>query len=85
MAIDDGLAHVRNARHDGVAGEIGINGRDGRVFDVARRGKMGLACAEIHQVQTLRAQLGGLSGHSHGCGNFNAADPVGEDFCGSGN
>jgi hypothetical protein len=50
VALDDGLAHVGNARHDGVAGEIGVDGGNGRVLDVARSGEMRLAGAEIHQV-----------------------------------
>ncbi len=84
VALDDGLAHVGNAGHDGVAGEVGVDGGDGRVLDVARGGEVRLAGAEIHQVGALRAQLGGLGGHGHGCGDFNAADAIGKDFCGSG-
>ena len=62
VALDDGLAHVGNAGHDGVAGEVGFDGGDGGVFDVARRGKMRLAGAEIDQVGALGAQFGGLGG-----------------------
>ncbi len=80
VALDDGLAHVGNARHHGVAGEVGVDGGDGRVLDVARGGEVGLAGAEIHQVGALGAQLGGLGGHGHGCGNFNPANAVGKDF-----
>jgi hypothetical protein len=83
VALDDGLAHVGNAGNDGVAGEVGFDGGDGRVLDVARRGEMGLAGAEVDQVGALGAQLGGLGGHGHGCGDFNAADAVGEDLAGA--
>ena len=83
VALDDGLAHVGNARHHGVASEVGLDGGDGRVLDVARSGEVGLAGAEIHQVGALGAQFGGLGGYGHGCGNFDAADAVGKDFCGS--
>jgi len=41
---------------------------------------MGLAGAKIHQVSSLGAQLGGLSSHSHGCGNLNAANSIGKDL-----
>ena len=85
VALDDGLAHVGNARHDGVAGEVGLDGGDGGVLDVARSGEVGLAGAEIHQVGALGAQFGGLGGHGHGCGNFDPANAIGKDFCGSGN
>ena len=81
VALHDGLAHVGNAGHDGVAGEVGFDGGDGRVLDVARRGEMRLAGAEIHQVDALGAQFGGLGGDSHGCGNLDAADAVGKDLC----
>ena len=83
VALDDGLAHVGNAGHDGVTGEIGLDGGDGGVFDVARGGKVRLAGAEIHQVGALGAQFGGLGGHGHGCGDFNAADAIGKDLRGS--
>jgi hypothetical protein len=80
MALDDGLAHVGNAGHDGIAGEVGLDGGDGGVLDVARRGEVGLARAEIDEVGALGAQLGGLGGHGHGRGDFDAADALGKDF-----
>jgi hypothetical protein len=45
---------------------------------------MRLACAEIHHVGALGAQLGGLGGHSHGCGNLNPANAVCENLGRSG-
>ena len=39
VALDDGLAHVGNAGDDGIAREVGLDGGDGRVLDVARRGE----------------------------------------------
>ncbi len=74
------LAHVGNAGHHGVAGEVGVDGGDGGVLDVARSGEVRLAGAEIDQVGALGAQFGGLSGHGHGCGNLNAADAVGKNL-----
>ena len=85
MALHDRLANVGNAGHHGVAGEIGLDGGDGRVLDMARGGEVRLAGAEIHQVGALGAQFGGLSGYGHGCGNLDPADPVGKNFGGSGN
>ena len=42
-----------------------------------RRGKMGLARAEIHHVNALLAQFVGLGDYSHGGGGLNAVDPFG--------
>ena len=50
VALDDGLANLGDAGDDGVAREVGFNGGDGRVLDVARRGEMRLAGAEIDQL-----------------------------------
>ena len=80
VALDDGLAHVGNARHDGVAGEVGLDGGNGRVLDVARRGEMRLAGPEIHQVGALSAQFGRFGGHGHGRGYFDPANAIGKDF-----
>jgi hypothetical protein len=35
MALDDGLTDVGDAGNNGVAGEIGLDGDDGRILDVA--------------------------------------------------
>ena len=84
VALDDGAANVWDAGHDGVAGEVGLDGGDGRVLDVAGRGEMRLAGAEVDEVDALGAELGSLCGDGHGGGDFNAADTVGEDFGGCG-
>ena len=84
MALDDGLAHVGDAGDDRVAREVGLDGGDGRVLDVARGGEVRLAGAEIHQVGALGAQLGGLRGHGHGCGDLDPADAAGKDLGRSG-
>jgi hypothetical protein len=42
---------------------------------------MRFPCAKVDQVCALRAEFGGLGGYGHGCGDFNAADAIGEDFC----
>jgi hypothetical protein len=47
---------------------------------VARGVEMGLSGAEIHQIDALRAQLGGLRGHSHGCGDLDPANAAGKDL-----
>ena len=80
MAVDDGFADVRDAGDNGIAGEVGLDGRYGRVLDMAGRGKMRFAGAEIDQVDAFGAELGGFSGDRHGGGDFNAADAVGEDL-----
>ncbi len=66
VTLDDGLAHFGNAGDDGVAREVLVDGLDGRVLDVARRGEVGLACSEVDQLRALGAQLGGFRGHGHG-------------------
>ncbi len=83
VALNDGLAHVRNSGHDGIAREIGFDGDDGRVFDVTGRGEMRFPGAEVDQVGSLGAEFGGLGGNSHGGRDFNAADAVGEGLGGS--
>ncbi len=81
VALDDGFAHVGNARNHGVAGEIGLDGGNGGVLDVPRGGEVRLAGPEIHQVGALSAQFGRLGGHSHGRGYFDPANAIGKDFC----
>ena len=78
VALHDGLANLGDAGDDGVAREVGFNGGDGRVLDVARRGEMRLAGAEIDQLRALGAQLGGGGGDGHGGGDFDAADAFGQ-------
>src|ERR1700733_8154156 len=85
VTLDDGLAHVGNARDDRIASEIGLDSDDSRVFDVARRGEMGLARAKVNQVDALGAELGGLGGNGHGGRNFNAADAIGKGLGGGSN
>ncbi len=82
VALDNGFTHIRNTRNDGVTSEVGLDGDDGRILDVARRGEMRLARAEIDQVGALGAEFGGLGGYGHGGRNFNAADTVGEGLDG---
>ena len=70
------------SRNSGVPGDrrvlrkVALNGGDGGVLDVLRRGEMRLARAEVHHVDALLAQLVGLGHHRHGGGGFNAVDPV---------
>ena len=83
VALDDGLAQLRNAADRGVAREVAFDGGDGGVLDVTRRGKVRFARSKIHQVDTLGTQLGCLCSHGHGRGNFNPVDAIGEDFLGN--
>jgi hypothetical protein len=80
VPLNDGFTHIRNAGHNGVAREIGLNGHDGGVFDVTGRGEMRLTGPEIHQIDALGAQFRCLSSDSHGCGNFDTADAFGKDL-----
>src|SRR6201999_3745087 len=57
MAIDDGFADLGDSGDDGIAREVGFNGRDGRVLDMARRGEMRFARAEINKFRAFGAQL----------------------------
>ena len=85
VAVDNGLANVGNSGNHGVAGEVSLDGDNGGVLDMARRGEMGFARTEIDEVDALSAKLGGFGGNGHGGGNFNASDAVCKDFGGSGN
>ena len=85
MPLHDRLPHVRNARNDGIAREIGLDRRNCSVFNVPRSSKMRLSGAKIHKVRALCAQLGSLGGHRHGCGNLNTAYTVSKNFRRSGN
>ena len=78
VAIDNCFAHFGNAGHRGVAREVALNSGDCRVFDVLRGSEMRLAGAKIHQLGSLGAKLGSLSGHGHRGRNFDPADAVGE-------
>ena len=55
MAIYDGIAQLGCAWDRCIFREVALDGGDGCVFDVLRRGKMWLAGAEIHHVDTLCA------------------------------
>ena len=65
VPVRDRIAQLGCARHGRVLGEIPLNRRDGRVFDVLRRRKMRLACAKIDDVDSLRPKLVGLGHHRH--------------------
>ena len=84
VALDDGFAHLGDAGDDGVAREVLVDGLDGGVLDVARRGEVGLAGSEVDQLGALCAQSGGFRGDGHGGGDFDASDAIGENFGSSG-
>ena len=64
-----------------VSGEVGLDGGNGGVLDVARSGEVRLAGPEIHQVGALSAQFSRLGGHGHGRGYFDPANAIGKYFC----
>ena len=74
MAVHDGVAQLRRSADRRVLREIILDGGDGGVFDVLRRGKMRLARAEIHDVNALLAQLVGFGDHCHGGRGLDAVD-----------
>ncbi len=82
MALDDGFADFGDAGDGGVAGEVVLDGLDGGVFDVAGRGEVRLAGAEVGEVDALGLHLERLGGDGHGRGDFDAVDAVGEELCG---
>src|SRR6185437_14187491 len=78
-------ADFGNARDSGVAREVGVDGLNGRVLDVTRRGEVRLARAEVDEFCALGAEAGGLGGYGNGCGDFNASNAFGKSAgaCGS--
>ena len=68
VAGADRLAELRDARHGGVAREVGVDGRLPRLLDVIRRREVGLADAEVDDVVTGAAETLRLGGHLHGGG-----------------
>jgi hypothetical protein len=76
--MNNGIAQLGGARNRRVLREIALNGGDGCVLNVLRRGKVGLARAEIDHIDSLRAQFFRLGHHRHGGGRFNTGDAVGE-------
>ena len=80
VPLHNRLAHVRNARHHGVAGEVGLDRGNGGVLDVPRSGEVRLAGPEIHQVDALGAQFSRLGGHGHGRGHLDPANTIGKHF-----
>ena len=81
VAIDDGLAYFGDSGDSRVAGEVLLDGIDGRVLDVARSRKVRLACAEVRQVHAFRLQLQGRCGYGHRGRDFNPVDPVRQHLC----
>ena len=57
VALDDSLAHLGDARDDGIAREVGFNGGDSRILDVARRREMRFAGAKIDELGALRSAV----------------------------
>src|SRR5450432_1403823 len=74
MAMHAGVAQFRRSADCCVLGEIVLDGRDGGVFDVLRRGKMRFAGAEVYNVNALLAQLVGFGHYCHGGRRLDAVD-----------
>ena len=78
MALDDRFADLGDASDDRIAREVRFNSGNGCVLDVARRGEMWFAGAEIDEFRALGAQLRGGGGNGHGGGDFDPADALTE-------
>ena len=72
--MHDGVAQLGRPAHGRVLREIILDGGDGGILDVLRRGKMRFARAEIHDVNALLAQLVGFGHHCHGGRGLDAVD-----------
>src|SRR5579863_5787554 len=81
MAVHDGIPQIYRAGHGRVLGEIAVNGADGRILDVFRRGEVRLAGAEVHDVNALGAEFFGFRYHRHGGGGLDPVDAFGEFHC----
>ena len=78
MALHDRIAQLGGSAHRRVLREIILDGGDGGVLDVLRRGEVRLARAEIDHVNALLAQLVGFGHHRHGGGGLDAVDAFGK-------
>ena len=65
MTVHDGVTQLGRARHCRVLGEVALNGRDGRVLDVLRRGEMWLAGAKVYNIDALHTQFVRFGHHRH--------------------
>ena len=80
VALAHRLLQLDRAAGAGVLGEVLLDRPDGGLLDVVRRREIGLAGAEIHHVDALRAQFLRVGRHLHGGGNADRRDAV-CDFC----
>ena len=78
VPLHDGVAQFGRSGDRRVLGEVPLDGRDGSVLDVLRRGEVRLACAEVDHVHPLCAQLVGFGDHRHGGGGLDAVDAFGQ-------
>src|SRR5208282_4342015 len=78
MTVDDGVLQFGGAADGSVLREIRLDGGDGGILYVLRRGKVGFAGAEIHDINTLLAQLVSFGHHRHGRGGLNTIDAFGQ-------
>ncbi len=74
MTVHDGVLQLGGSADGSVLRKIRLDRGNGCILDVLGRGEVGLAGAEIHNVNPLLAQLLGLAHHHQGCGGLNAID-----------
>ena len=74
MTVHDGVLQLGGAADGGVLRKIRLDRGNGGIFDVLRRGEVGLAGGEIDDVNTLLAQLVSLGRHRHGRRGLYAID-----------
>src|SRR5450631_763651 len=74
MTVDDGVLQFSGATDGGVLRKIRLDGGDCSILDVLRRGEMGLAGAEVDDINTLLAQLVSFGHDRHGRGRLDAVD-----------
>src|SRR3954470_13344452 len=80
VPLNNRIAQLRSSRSSCVLGEVVIDGCDGCIFNMLRRGKVRLTHAEVYDVNTLLAQFVGLGYYRHGGGGVNASNTFGK-FC----
>ncbi len=82
MPLDNRLAQLWNAGHDGVASEVRLKRGNRGVLDVAGCSEMRLARSKIHHVRSLGTELGGFGGYGHRGGDFDPPNAIGKELGG---
>ena len=76
VPLADRLPQLQGAAGGGVAGEVLLDGANGRALDVGRRGKVRFARPEVHDVPPARPQLGRDPRLPSCGGDVDAGDPL---------